>query len=237
MPRDARQAISISLLSGVLFEHLKLTVDVFELVSAPGGGRLLRLAGQWPDAAPAVTALDVSLGAHARSLTPLPGPPATNGTWRAAWALPHDIDTEGSTFSLILADGERVELPPPIERPIGDALRGERMQALVDAYAVARRERDAAVRAAQIAEATRERAVQQAEHARRREREQRAVADETRDALARAERALEETEHRAGAAEERLATARADIEERADAQRRVEARLGAALEVVARVER
>src|SRR2546423_447359 len=107
MARGESPAISISLLSGVFSEPVNLTIEAFELVSAPGGGRLLRLAGEWPGAAPAVTALDVSAGAHAVSLAPLPGPAASNGRWRAAWALPRDIDAEAATFSLVLADGQR----------------------------------------------------------------------------------------------------------------------------------
>src|SRR2546423_1448427 len=135
MARGESPAISISLLSGVFSEPVDLAIEAFELVSAPGGGRLLRLAGHWPGAAPAVTALDVAAGARAVSLAPLPGPAAANGQWHAAWSLPRDVDAEAAAFSLVLADGARLDLPRPSVRPIGDALRGERMQALVDAYA------------------------------------------------------------------------------------------------------
>src|SRR5438874_10615488 len=116
MARGESPAISISLLSGVFSEPVDLAIEAFELVSAPGGGRLLRLAGHWPGAAPAVTALDVAVPARAVSLAPLPGPPASNGEWRAAWSLPSDIDAETATFSLVLADGARVDLPPPRSR-------------------------------------------------------------------------------------------------------------------------
>jgi len=214
-----------------------LAVDAFELVNAPGGARLLRLAGRWPGPTPDLAALAVCRDGAEETLPPLPGPPGTNGVWSAAWALPAGVDPRVATFALVLADGARIDLPRPGARQLGDPLRKERMRALVDAYAVARREREAAVRAARSSEAARAQAAERARRAEQGERDQRTLAGEARTALARAHMALDAAERRARDAEQGLAAARSDLARRAAAQRKVEAQLAAALEAGARAER
>src|SRR5204863_531427 len=126
-----------------------------------------------------------------------------NGEWRAAWSLPAGVDPGSARFELVLAGGQGVGLPAPRTRDLADPLRRRRMQALVDAYAAARRERDAALALAKAAHAARAEAAERAERAEESERGHRAVAGDARLALARAQRALATAEARASAAERR----------------------------------
>src|SRR3954466_15299907 len=129
---------------------MKLAVQAFEVIAAPGGARLLRLSGRWSGGAPEVHALRVGSASERVDLRPLPGSPPANGEWRAAWSLPAGGDPGTAPFALLLA-GRRAPRP----RELGDPLRRRRMQALVDAYAAARREPDAALALAKAAHAAR----------------------------------------------------------------------------------
>src|SRR4051794_4711734 len=216
---------------------MKLAVEAFEVIKAPGGARLLRLMGHWDGRPPEVRALRVAVDGERFDLRPLPGSPPANGDWRAAWPLPARVDPGTAAFELVLAGGEGVGLPKPRARELGDPLRRQRMQALVDAYAAARPERDAAPPLAPPAPGARAQAAERAERAEAGERGHRAVAGDARLALARAQRALAAAEERAAAAEERLSATRAELAQRAQALRDVETRLAGALETGARAER
>src|SRR3954453_14826001 len=122
---------------------MKLAVQAFEVIAAPGGARLLRLSGRWSGGAPEVHALRVGSASERVDLRPLPGSPPANGEWRAAWAPPAGVGPGTARFELVLAGGQGVGLPAPRTRELGDPLRRRRMQALVDAYAAARPARDA----------------------------------------------------------------------------------------------
>src|SRR3954470_11141299 len=97
-----------------------IVVEDFEIVRAPGGLRLARLAGNGQGPSGAVT-FALRENGHERRLEPLPGPAAAaDGAWRVAYALPAGLDPDAASFSLVHADDAVViELPAPRSRDVG----------------------------------------------------------------------------------------------------------------------
>lgn len=93
------------------------TVDEFEYVEAGPGLALLRLAGTWRAGAPAIAVPLVAVSGDERlTLPPLPAPPASDGTWRAAYSAPAEVLHDASaTFELEPPAGRAIELPRPVE--------------------------------------------------------------------------------------------------------------------------
>src|SRR3954462_491511 len=105
---------------------MKLAVEAFEVIKAPGGARLLRLLGHWDGRPPEVQALRVAADGQRfdprplpRPPPPLPASPPATGDWRAAWPLPARVDPHNAAFELVLAGGEGVGLPKPRARELG----------------------------------------------------------------------------------------------------------------------
>jgi hypothetical protein len=112
------------------------TVDEFEYVEAGPGLALLRLAGRWRAGAPALAVPLVAVSGDERlTLPPLPAPPASDGTWRAAYSAPSEmLHDAAATFELEPPAGRAIELPRPVEHgaaalaPVEEVARPEPMR-------------------------------------------------------------------------------------------------------------
>src|SRR4051812_37029844 len=99
---------------------MSLSLESFEVVAAPRGACLARVAGRWEGRAPAVGALVVDTGRAVVRATALPAPPGENGLWRAAFALA-EAPVGRAVFALELADGTLIDLPRPRVRELAAA--------------------------------------------------------------------------------------------------------------------
>src|SRR3954452_16627355 len=94
-------------------------LEDFEVVGAPGGTRLARVAGRWDGPSETIETLVVDTGREARHVPPLPGPPPTGAVWRAAFALPAELaQAPRPAYALALASGALLDLPRPRVREI-----------------------------------------------------------------------------------------------------------------------
>src|SRR3954452_20623643 len=92
---------------------MSYVLDAFEVVAAPGGRLLARVAGRWEEGAPPVTALVVDAGRTVHRAALLPAPPATPPEWRGGFVLPQETIAPRAAYALELEDGTLVDLPTP----------------------------------------------------------------------------------------------------------------------------
>jgi hypothetical protein len=92
-------------------------VEEFEYVEASPGLALLRLAGTWRAGAPPLAVALVAVSEDERlTLSALPAPPASDGSWRAAYsASPALLRDAAVTFELEPPAGNPIPLPRPAE--------------------------------------------------------------------------------------------------------------------------
>jgi hypothetical protein len=96
-------------------------VEEFEYVDAAPGLALVRLSGSWQAGDPkGDVGLVAWLGGERIPLSPLPAPPAVEGSWRAAYsAAPELLADPAAAFELEPPRGDVVTLPAPVAHGMG----------------------------------------------------------------------------------------------------------------------